>query len=1006
MNPLSLGLLCGVLALPSAVRPTFHASFDDAGAGRSAQTSGRLTIDGDKPFVRSPRGRALVVGGTTVVKVDPNAVDLDEGTIAMWVRADWDWAHADRIHTLLQISGDKWRSHMMRLVYWPKGSDRLRVEVRHERTAWLEGNVVDWRQDDWHHVAVTWRRGQGKGHDQVRLYGDGRLLASTEAACLPTKKGPCLFVGTSQNPPPKNEPFVGAIDDVWLYDKALTSFESHGVRVRPMAQRRDRQPAPWSKPHRYRLDVVVSPTKRAWSDAPVMLQVRPSVLATELGLAEHDLAYDSVLVTLVTSSGEEQAVPHKLDFQPGFWRICWRSPVASDRRRRFRVYFDREPRAGAAAPPAFVGACEALTYGKSGVVDRMGMGLWMCPAVIDYDGDGRLDLLYSCADVPVGGTYLFKGVGSGKGGPHFTLAGRLTRPHRCLSVCDWNGDGRQDVLITGGYFDDVRGRGFERYVPLPVKRYVLPVRAYIYRATDWDGDGVMDLLTSCGDWRAYGWDRGYNARGEWTRGPLHGWVRFYRNLGTAAEPRFESGELLMADHWPIDVFARPGVCVVDWDGDGDDDLLIGEFLDRISFFENVGTRTKPRLAPGRFLMAEGEILRLDLCMIMPTVCDFDGDDDLDLIVGEEDGYVDWVENVAGKGKLPRLKKPVYLTSIDLPVKSGGLAVPAAGDWDGDGDTDLVVGNTAGYLELFLNEGSEGTPVFRRAGYLTEPGGPIRIMAGYNGSVQGPCETKWGYTVPTVVDWDGDGKLDVLANSIIGRLMWWRRVKKDTSAPLATGQPLRVRWPGDPPHPKWNWWKPGYDGFDSAGWGASAKDELVTQWRTRPQVTDLNGDGLGDLVSLDHEGYLCVYYRSREGDRRLLPGERVFADEKGRPLRLTKGEGGRSGRVKLCLVDWDRDGDLDLLKNTTNVGWYENVTDKGDASGKIRLAWRGDLVRRRLAGHTSSPEAVDLNRDGWPDVLLGAEDGRLYCIHRAFIDDRDGCVARTERATTASAASAP
>ena len=725
----------------------------------------------------------------------------------------------------------------------------------------------------------------------------------------------------------------------------------------------------------------------------MMVRIKPSELAGELGLAERELAYDSILVALIDGKDVERTVPHKLDFEPDRWRICWRSPVSSDRERRFRVYFDRERRKGGGVPPAFIGACEALTYGRSGVVDRMGTGLWACPAMIDYDGNGRLDMLYSCADVPTAGTYLFKRTGSGKGGPDFELAGRLTKPHRGLSVCDWNRDGRPDVLVAGGVYDDVRRNGFDRYVPMPVKKYLKRVRAYLYRAADWNADGVLDLLVSSGDWSEYGWDRGYNERGEWTRGPLHGWVRFYRNSGTAAKPAFGVGHRLMVDHWPVDVFGRPGVCVVDWDGDGDDDLVIGEFLDRITFFENIGTRAKPRLAAGRFLTVDGRTLHMDLCMIMPTTCDFEGDGDVDLIVGEEDGFVDCVENVAGKGHAPRLKAPRYLTMLDPPIKSGALAVPAAGDWDGDGDTDLIVGNTAGYLERFINEGTDAAPRFRRAGYLSDDKGAIRIEAGYNGSVQGPCETRWGYTVPTLADWDGDGKLDVIANDIIGRLLWWRRLETGPDAPVARGEPFHVRWPSKPTYPKWNWWRPGYAGYDSKGWGRAADDELVTQWRTRTQVADVNGDGLADLICLDHEGYLSAHVRSDAPGRPLLPAARIFVDKKDKPLRLNSGEGGRSGRVKICLVDWDRDGDLDLLKNTTNVCWYENVTGKLAASGKIRLVEHGNLVRRRLAGHTSSPEAVDLNRDGWPDVLLGAEDGRLYCIHRAFVDDRAGCVGR-------------
>ncbi len=970
-----------------------HVEFKPKESKARYQAAFPVTLVGEGRLKPSPRGTALQVDAKTHIRVDPNLIDGDTGTVALWVRSDWSWQSEDTIHTLLQFSGDRWRSNMMRLVYWPKGTERLRVEVRHGEDIWLDGYVGDWRKDDWHHVAVTWHRRPGKQDDIVRLYGDGRLLASCETAELPTKVGPWLYVGDNQNRPPKNEPFVGAIDDLWVVEgKALDDFRPHGVRPKRRVQTRGEGGASWSNPHRYRMEVAVPATKREWSDAPVVLRVRAETLATEIGIPARRLASDSFRVTFVAGAKSERPIPHKLDFEPGVWRLCWRSPVPSDRARRFRVYFDERSRPIAEAPPAFIGGCEALTYGRKGVRAPLGTGLWACPAPLHYDDDGRLDLLYSCADKPCGGTYLYKRLSEKEGKADFRLVGRMDSPHRCLSVCDWDGDKRADVLVAGGYYKDVRSFGFDRFVKMTVPKYGKRVRAHLYRATDWDADGVMDLLVANGDWSAYGWDKAYNERGEWTRGPLHGWVWFFRNTGSAAKPEFDPGRQLMTDHWPVDVFGRPGVCVADWDSDGDNDLLIGEFLDRITYFENVGTKSKPKLATGRFLTVEGKTLKLDLCMIMPSVCDFDGDGDMDLIVGEEDGYVDLFENVAGKGRMPVLKPAVYLTELDPPVKSGALVVPSVADWDGDGDDDIVVGNTAGYLELFVNEGQNGEWKIRRAGYLQDDAGPIRILAGYNGSIQGPCETKWGYTVPTVADWDGDGKLDVLANGIIGRLQWWRRRETNPDRPMDSGRPLHVRWKGDPPYPKWNWWRPGYTGFDSGGWGAAAPDELVTQWRTRPQVTDWNGDGLADLVSLDHEGYLALYRRTGEAGNPLSPGERVFLDEKGKPLRLTTGVGGRSGRIKICLVDWDRDGDLDLLKNTRNVGWYENVTTPEEKGKRMRLAWRGDLIKRRLAGHTSSPEAVDFNRDGWSDILLGAEDGRLYCIHRALVDDRDGCIA--------------
>jgi hypothetical protein len=49
----------------------------------------------------------------------------------------------------------------------------------------------------------------------------------------------------------------------------------------------------------------------------------------------------------------------------------------------------------------------------------------------------------------------------------------------------------------------------------------------------------------------------------------------------------------------------------------------------------------------------------------------------------------------------------------------------------------------------------------------EAGGEVfRIMAG-NRSIQGPAEAKWGYTTLSIADWDGDGRPDILFNSITG-----------------------------------------------------------------------------------------------------------------------------------------------------------------------------------------------------------------------------------------------
>jgi predicted neuraminidase len=598
---------------------------------------------------------------------------------------------------------------------------------------------------------------------------------------------------------------------------------------------------------------------------------------------------------------------------------------------------------------------ERLAYNNPGLVVDLGVGLWAWPMPMDYDGDGDLDLLVACPDNPSNGVYFFENPTQDPQVkmPVFRPGVRLGPASQNMQVSYVDGVPR--ILAPGVEHLDFKAKGFDKPAKIYPKTNIHEnaVRANMWRYVDYDGDGDPDIIVGVGDWTDYGWDQAYDASGRWLNGPLHGYVYWIENRGKPGAPDYSDHPVkIQAGGGVVDVFGWPSPNVADFDHDGDLDLLCGEFLDGFTYFENTGTRQKPIYSSGRRLG-----VHMDLEMITPVAYDWDRDGDLDLICGDEDGRVAFIENTGSFADgVPVFLPPVYFRQGAETLKFGTLATPFAFDWDQDGDEDILCGNTAGYLGWFENLGlaENGLPKWAAPRRLQLDGKAFRVMAGPNGSVQGPCEAKWGYTSVTAADWDGNHQPDLFVNTIWGRLLRLERKEKD---PL---QLRRQSWDIlTGPAPGWTWWQ-------------AHAGEPVTQWRTTPFVSDSDSDGAPDLVALDREGYLARYHKS-------TPPERAFLGEDLQPLRLNAKSSGGAGRINLCLVDWDGDGRLDLITNSENAAWYRNCADH---DGKPVFKRIGNLAQRNVSGHNSSPTRCDFDRDGHSDLLIGAEDGRLYHIKHA------------------------
>ena len=149
----------------------------------------------------------------------------------------------------------------------------------------------------------------------------------------------------------------------------------------------------------------------------------------------------------------------------------------------------------------------------------------------------------------------------------------------------------------------------------------------------------------------------------------------------------------------------------DFDRDGKPDLLLGEgsySANAIHILLNKGMASRPDFsAEGtRFYLAYGDGRE----QLVPTVVDFNGDGLPDVLVGDRKGTVGVYLN-PGNWK-PGAEFPLAsLISFGNVTSFGGCIAPCAADWNGDGLFDLIIGKTNGRIAVALNTGTKEQPKF-------------------------------------------------------------------------------------------------------------------------------------------------------------------------------------------------------------------------------------------------------------------------------------------------------
>ena len=266
---------------------------------------------------------------------------------------------------------------------------------------------------------------------------------------------------------------------------------------------------------------------------------------------------------------------------------------------------------------------------------------------------------------------------------------------------------------------------------------------------DIDADGDFDL---------------FMGSEKFSGGSLH----FFENTGTNKNPSF-----LLVDsvYFGIEGDLTITPSFGDLDGDGDYDLIIGEFLGRFSYYENTGNSTFPDFHLVEELKdTSGNFINIGN-YARPLLIDVDNDGDLDLVTGGFNGQIRLYRNIGTANNYIFARDTSYFSSLDV----GDNSVPFLIDYDDDGDYDLFTGSDSvsvgniGNIFYYRNDGNNINPVW----VLINP----RFLN----------TTFGGYNVPFFVDIDNDTDMDLFIGNVKGGIYYFEN-KLISSAETETQQP--------------------------------------------------------------------------------------------------------------------------------------------------------------------------------------------------------------------------
>jgi len=308
-------------------------------------------------------------------------------------------------------------------------------------------------------------------------------------------------------------------------------------------------------------------------------------------------------------------------------------------------------------------------------------------------------------------------------------------------------------------------------------------------------------------------------------------VSLYKNDGTNSHPEYNLVSKNFLQDQMLDLGSGAYPVFFDYNGDGLMDILVGNygysdtcifspdaglqcsFTSKIALLLNIGTVSKPA-----FRLADRNIAHLDslqMQSLIPSLADMDGDGDMDLVCGNSKGKLVYCENIALPGQPANFKlaDPAW-QSIDV----GDFSAPQLIDINHDGLVDLVCGKRNGTLSYYRNTGTKNVPLFSR---ITDNFGGVVVTD--------TMLSNYGYSVPCFYK-DKQGETDLFVGSEFGDIFVYDQIDNH---------------------------------LDSNFHFSGTIPRIREGWRTGVAVGNLNNDSLSDLIIGNYAGGLGLFYGKPE-----------------------------------------------------------------------------------------------------------------------------------------------